>query len=73
MNKELADEITNTINKSIQDQTVAFVEDSTNVISGHNLKHLQEYAIDNYSLIYIYYTINKLIISPDKTKHMYTQ
>ena len=75
MNNDIAENITNrkfTQYINIQHKTVNFVDDSTSVISGHNLKHLQDYTTDYYTLIHSYYTINKLLIKPDKTKFIIT-
>ena len=75
MNTELADKITNKKlknHKLIQHKTVNFVDDSTNVIAGHNLKHIQDYTTEYYTLIHNYYTINKLLINPEKTKFIVT-
>ena len=75
MNTELADKITNKKlknHKLIQHKTVNFVDDHTNVIAGHNLKHIQDYTTEYGTLINNYYTINKLLINPKETKLIVT-
>ena len=61
------DNITTDYNNKTQD-TINYVDDSTNIIASNDYSQIQNYINDFYKLLETYYDINKLKIKADKSK-----
>ena len=65
--------VNTTYNKNynnIEQMTIQYVDDSTNMISHNNIVELEKYIEELFKLIEIYYSINKLTLNQDKMKFM---
>jgi len=54
--------------KTIQHETINYVDESTNIISTNNFRQIQQNINGFYKLLETYYDINKLKINADKSK-----
>jgi len=60
----------NIINTNIEHDIINYVDDSSNIISGTDKNHMQEYLNKYYKLLETFYNINKLKINAEKNKFL---
>ena len=59
-------------NNKLLHNSIIFVDDNTNIISGKDYNKINSYLNDFYLLLQKFYNSNKLKINPDKTEMLVT-